>query len=440
MPESVQLHQEKNDASAIFQKTYQIKVTIKDKSYTNDLVGLNIISTLASAYQMISISLFLDPFDVIIESLFGGETIKVQVSLLRELGIPDKTFNLELIYISSNFIFGQKDQGAGVQENQPSRERTVININAVLKDSYKTMTTLVNDVFIGKTLREIITSLASKAGAKLEYDSSGENSSVIDQVCIPPTTFYKAIKEGSVGNEDVFNGYLDQRFGLFDGVAGVFCNYDNTVYIKNLTDRVKKGQLLTIYQLASMREEEKNSYFEDIANEVDEGKAYYTYDNIQTDYFANTKFGTMASDITHIVKPADKLYSFIEKKLEDVAKKYGLVYTSKGNPPDLFINPIVSRKRYISEDTGNELNETIFNARLSKSLCDLSSISFNIERNIDIIEAFKVGDCVKFKPLSVAYQDFEGKYILFRSEINLDRRNGWMATGNLTLIRTNKKS
>ena len=439
MPESVQLHQEKMDASAIFQKTYQIKVTIKDKSYTNDLVSITIISTLASAYQIISLSLFLDPADVIFESLYGGESIKVQISLLRELGIPDKTFDLELIYISSDFIFGQKPQDSGASE-ESIKERTLITIDTLPKNAYKTMATMVNEVFIGKNLRSILTSLASKSGAKLEYDSDGENTNVIEQVCIPPTTFYKVIKEGTIGGDDVFDGYLDQRFGLFNGVAGVFCNYDNTVYIKNLTERIKKGQLFTIYQIASMKDKDNQTYIEKIADEVADGKAFYTHDNLQTDYFANTKFGTMASDITHIVKPADKLYSFIDKKLEDVAKKYGLIHTSQNIEPDLFLNPTIFRKRYINEDTGDELNETLFNSRLSKSLCDLSTISFNIERNLEIDAAFNIGDCIKFKPLSIAYQDFSGNYILFRSEIKLSRKNNWQATGNLTLIRTNKKS
>jgi hypothetical protein len=46
---------------------------------------------------------------------------------------------------------------------------------------------------------------------------------------------------------------------------------------------------------------------------------------------------------------------------------------------------------------------------------------------------------VKFKPLTVDYQKFEGKYILFRSQIELTRKNNWMATANLVLIRSNKK-
>lgn len=440
MPESVYLNDRGSPApteSAV--RTYKIKTKIKDMEYTNDLVSLKIVSTLASAYQMFFISLFIDPNDIILKSLFGGDVIKIELSMLRELGIPESTINFELIYLTSDFSFAERSQKSGSSENEINWERTIMTIHAIPKEPYKTMSTVVNDVFIGSNMRSILNSLASSVGAKLEYDSAGENTSSIDQVCIPPATFYKIIKETGA-DKDVFNGFLDTRFGLFDGVAGVFCNYDNTVYIKNLSERIKRSQELVIYQIAGMTDSDKKSTLQKIAEEVDQGKAYYTFNMIQSEYYANAKFATISSDVKYIVKPAKQLFSIIDQSLEDVAKNNSLVGVSNNLSPNFYLNPLINRTKYMSEDTGYELNTTQFTSYLSKALADLSSITFDIERNLDIKHAFNVGDAIKFKPLTISYASLEGKYILFRSEISFTRSNNWISTGSLTLIRSNKTS
>jgi hypothetical protein len=47
---------------------------------------------------------------------------------------------------------------------------------------------------------------------------------------------------------------------------------------------------------------------------------------------------------------------------------------------------------------------------------------------------------VKFKPKTVEYADFEGKYILWSSEITFKRIGDWGAVARINLIRTNKKN
>lgn len=440
MPESVYLNErgsKESTESAV--RTYKIKTKIKDMDYTNDLVSLKIISTLASAYQMFFISLFIDPNDIILKTLFGGDVIKIELSMLRELGIPESTINFELIYLTSDFTFAERSQESGASQNEVNWERTVMTIHAIPKEPYKTMSTVVNDVFIGSNMRSILNSLASNVGATLEYDSAGENTTSIDQVCIPPTTFYKIIKETGA-DEDVFNGFLDSRFGLFEGVAGVFCNYDNKIYVKNLTDRIKKGQDLVVYQLAGMTGADKKTTLERIADEVDKGKAYYTFNMIQSEYYANAKFATISSDVKYIVKPAKQLFSIIDQKLEDVAKNNSLVGMSSNLTPNFYLNPLINRTRYMNEDTGYDLNTTQFTSYLSKTLADLSTITLEIERNLNIKHAFGIGDGIKFKPLTISYAALEGNYILFRSEISFTRNSGWVSTGSLTLIRSNKTS
>jgi len=213
---------------------YEIQVKIKDLDYSNEMINVVIGSSLSSAYQVITLSMLIDPTDVIIEDIFGGEPIKLQITLNREYTVSGPSIDIELMYITSSFQLIQKEKMSKI----PDKDRTVLTIVTVAREAYKTMNTLVNKVFIGKKIPEILDELAGDVGATLEYDKKNQNKKVISQVCIPPTTFYKIIKEHTRNDPDVFDGYLDQRFGLFDGVPGVFCQHDNTVYIKNLTKKL----------------------------------------------------------------------------------------------------------------------------------------------------------------------------------------------------------
>ena len=296
---------------------------------------------------------------------------------------------------------------------------------------------MVNDVFIGANLRSIITSLVSDANSTVEYDSDGENTTPIDQVCIPPTTLYKIIKEHDRMSNDIFDGFLDQRFGLFNGTPGVFCQYDNKIYIKNLTAKMSKNQTFTMYHLAS---DVDKPTLERIYSEVNDlNTSYYTYDFIDTDYSGNARFATIASNLNHIVKPRNTLYSIITQDLKNVGTNYSLTYKTN-TIPRFPIDSNVERTRYFNQDTGYETESILFNSRFGRSLADLSALSLNLERNLPVLPLINVGECVKYKPLTLEYQDLEGKYILWSSTITFGRMGtDWQTTCRVNLVRTNKK-
>jgi hypothetical protein len=337
------------------------------------------------------------------------------------------------MYVSSSFPLTEKSEmSMGSQ-----KDRSPLTIVTVARQPYTIMNSLVNKVFIGSTLSSVISSLASDISATVEYDTDGQNKEPIDQLCIPPTTFYKVIKEHTRNDPDVFDGYLDQRFGLFDGTPGVFCQYDNTVYIKNLTSRLKKAQTFTVYEVASMRDQKE---MDRILKESLSGNVFYTYDTIQTDYSGNAKFAKLATSLRHLVRPNDTISAILAQELEDVAETYSLHYQSKSISSPLYIDPAITRTRYYNEDTGFNLVPTIFNSRFGRTVADLSTISINLERNLPVLNLINVGECVKFKPKTLEYADFEGKYILWSSVINFVRPAGWETTATINLVRTNKKN
>lgn len=421
---------------------YDIQMTIKNLDFTNDLRSVRIISSLSTAYQVVLLELLADPSDFILQDLFGTDPIKLNIRYLGQPEAPPmEQVDLELMFSKADSKIVQKQE---TPEVVLQKERTPFIIPTVCRKPFKTMSTIVNEVYTGMTMRQILEDLAGKVKVSLEYDSDDENKQVIDQVCIPPTTFYKIIKEESNVGPDEFDGYLDKRFGLFEGVPGVFCQHDNKVYIKNLTKKLNKNQTFTVYQLSagggnqegtSRSTSGKN---QEIIDKSIDGKNFYTYTEIDNDFSANAKFAIMAPTLRHVIKPSNKLYYIIEQDLKTVCANYGLIYQNK----TIQVDPDISREtrvRYYNEDTGYGLSSTQFDSRIARIMSDLATISIDLERNLPILNLMNVGEPVKFNTRIADYIDLSGKYILWSSELAFNKSGEWQSVARINLIRTNKK-
>jgi hypothetical protein len=406
-------------------RAYDLQLQIKDLDYTHDLTGVQIISSLSTAYQIIKLHLLVDPRDVIVEDIFGKTPIKLRIRLLVEDQQIHEDIKFELMYIKSDSQITEASEST----DKIQQDRAPLVIQTVCRKPFKTMNSLVNKVYMNKKIREILEELTSDVGADLTYDSDGENKELVDQICIPPTTLYKIVKEYDGSNIDSFDGFLDQRYGLHEGVSSVFCQYDNKLYIKNLTAKMNKNQVFTIHQLAEQKDNTKT-----IEKSMD-GKNFYVYDTIDSDYSGNAKFSVIAPTINHIVKPKDTLFSVINQKLQDVCSTYSL----KHKNDNMNIDSEITRTKYYNEDTGYEKTENLFNARLGRSVSDTATLGINLERNFKILTLMNVGEVVKFKTGTLQYVPLTGKYILWSSLINFTKSGEWENTVRLNLMRTNKK-
>jgi hypothetical protein len=430
MPENITPSVDRGGRTYVPTRSYDLKIVIDDLDYTQDAILVRFVSSLTTAYQSVDMVLELDPNDIILKQLYGGSAIKLAITLQAEDQYPAERIDLDLMFTKGSFQLNEKDQ---ITEGK-QKDRGYYSISTVVRDSYKVMNTLVNNVFLGTNVNSIVTQLASMAGAsKVEFDSDGRNSNAIDQVCIPPTTFYKVIKEYNSDSINPFDGFIDQRFGLFDGVPGIFCQYDKTLYIKNLTAKMKKNPAFIIYQVASDMD---LNIWDLILDEVSKDNTFYTYTTVHTDYAGNAKFAKIGSTIKHIVKPSDTLSTTIEQDLKSVAGDYSIIYKNK----TIDVDDAALRTRYFIQDTGDEKNETIFNSRISRRVADLSTLTIDIERNLPVLNLIQVGECVKFKPMTTEYSDLEGKYILWSTDIWFRRQNNWQTTAQVKLMRTNKRA
>ena len=399
---------------------YDIQVKIGNLDYSNDLISLRIVSSLASSYQIVTLEMILDQTDIIFERIFGKEPINLTI---RYLGRGSETqiteeIKMELIHLRSDSKMSIRNTQA--KEDNKLLER--VTFITVPRNAFKTSSTLINAIYLNKTCKEIIDDIISKnTKAKLNIDNDNLNNNKIEQIIIPPMPLNKVIR------------YLDNNFGIFNGASNSgFCQYDNTFNIYNLSKRITKSQIFNIYQLATDNEENK-----DIINKCIDGENFYSFDSLINTYSGNTKLASLSKKINHIVKPNDRLYHIITQDLEKVCSDFGANIKNK----EIFIDPILNeRETYKITKTGNETSDVFANSKIARSIIGLSSVLVNLEKNLPILNLMKIGEPVNLKTGTLEYIDLSGKYILKSSDLSFSREDvrNWMSFAKLILIRTNK--
>jgi len=402
-------------------RSYDFQLKIKGEDYSQDMSRVRIVSTLTAAYQVVVLDIFVDPNDVILRKIYGQDPIKLSVRLLEQDGNIHEQIDFELMNIQQGSELPMKTQlSEGIQ-----KDRTQVSLITVPREPFRTTATVVNDVFIARTLRQIIQELVIKnTGAKLDYDADGENTEVIDQVVIPPTTLSRSIS------------YLDTKFGLYNNGPSNqgFVKYNNEITIRNLSSRMKKAAVFNVYQLSI------SGKTKDIVEKSYDGKNFYTYDNIYNSYSGNTRFSVFAKNLRHIVKPRDTLYYEIQQDLATVCAEYGLISKSPNTrKASIYMDSVLeNRTRYYIEETGYEKTRAFANTMISKTIADLSTVSINLERNLRILNLMDVGQPVNFDTRVLEFKDLIGKYILKSSDLLFTREGEWQSIARIVLMRTNK--
>lgn len=401
-------------------KGYDIQLKIKDLDYTNDLRSVRIVSSIIVPYQAIFIELSLDPNDLILDEILQKEPLKLSIKLIGDVydKIPKEDVTMELQYLKHDSTANPKEQ---ITEGK-TKDRSIIKIICVCRKPFKTMTSKVEETktYFEKTPKEILTELFSKTDAELIYDSEDENTDKIDQVTLPPMNLYKTI------------GYLDQYFGLFKGASNSgFCQYDNKVYVQNLSARMKKSQSITIYQLAS--DNPKNP---EIIKKCNDGKRFYTYGSLENKYSGSSKVASLGKKVHYIVQPNNALSKTITLDVKDTCMNYGAIAKNGEVKFDLNLD---DRERYIISHTGNNDSNVFAIASIAREIMELSKVTLVLEKNLQIMKLLKVGDIVKLVCGSLEYTPIGNKYILKSSDINFTRNTPeWVSSCVLQLVRTNQ--
>jgi len=400
-------------------RTYEFELKIGKVDLTPDLVSVTILTSIDIPYQTFILQITMDPNDVILEKIYGQTPLKLTTRLYAtSQAVIQDQIDFEIMYLSSNIPMG-------VSVPKPEniqKDRYLFKIVCVARQAYMTMNAVVNSVHIGETLKNIIGGMVYQASktAILSMDTQGANSEKIDQVLVPTSTLYKCLQ------------YLNRTFGLYDGMAAIFCTYDNLVRVKNLTAKMTTSNKFVLYQLPL------NQDNTEIINKCNDGVNFYTTDPIQTSYQASAAMAYMAPKLKFIVKPKDRLFHTIDVDLEDFAKTYGLI--SKGDK--IFYDNkalLPSYRVAIHKDhTGYELNENFIRAKYSRRVSTFTELTVQVANMMKILNLMEVGEAVKLNTQITPTRDFTDMYMLRASEISFLREKDWNSLAKLHLIRTNR--
>jgi hypothetical protein len=277
---------------------------------------------------------------------------------------------------------------------------------------------MVNEVFQGTTIENAIRTLVSNAGGTLLFDPSGRNTETIDQILIPPSTLYQCIK------------YINRTWGIYNGPPAIYCLYDNTVNIKNMSTRIKNSNRFTVWQFA---------LDSDNRDEIDQSisDVFYTVNPIDTKYRGNAVFSTLAPNMKHIVKPRDRLSYTIDVDLEAFSKDYGIIAK---NDQIFYDNRALgtSRTKIYKDHTGYDLTQTHINANYSTNVAALTDMKITIEQSFEMFNLMRVGESVKVLSKIEPSAPVVGKYIIRGTEISFTKAKDWESAATMHLIRTNR--
>ncbi len=394
-------------------RSYDIQVRIKNKDFSMDVSRVRIINSLDRPFQMISIDMFVDPRDIILDYIYGQDPIKMSIRYLGQTQpeLPKEQIDYTLVHFKSGFTLPL--QRSTSQTDQP--DRTNFSIMTIPEKEMSSLSGLVNNIYYAKTLPEIMEDLTKETFSSLEIDQENLNTEPLDQVIIPPVSLNRAIE------------YLDYTFGFYKGTMGWNFRGDK-LYIYNLNKRMNKANVFIVYQLVSGDDNSK------VIEECNDGKRFYTYELMRSDYAANTRFASEARHINYIVKPRDTLYDTVSLDLEEVCKDYGLI-SKRGT--QIFHSPILSRSRFHVDHTGYDTDNTFAISSATQPIRNLSTLRFSLERNLRILNLVDVGQPVNLNVKVSENTDASGNYILRSSDLSFNREGEWQAVATIRLMRTN---
>ncbi len=410
-------------------QSYDIKLTIKDEDFSAELVSVQIVSTLTSFYPVVQLILMADVDDIILKKIYGQNTIKIDIILLDEtIQQRHVIYSFDLVHITDSLPLqmtskvSQQSVGDGISTEISQNQ---ISVTTICKNPFISMTSPINKTFSNTNIKNIIEEIIKDVDkVNLKLDDTKLNSVNIDQVCIPPSTVINTLT------------YLDEYFGIHDGITSIFCTYDNELQIFNLTEKIKESPVFKITQLAT---DSDNS---ELTDHTYNDKSFYTLSDVEKKYKANTKFSIYSKHMNHIIKPKNNLSYTITTDLEKMIQNYGIIdYKDSSSKPNLFLDKEIANKRthYYIDKTGQEYSDIFIHANQAKPFANLSTLQMSIIRSLHINNLIRVGEPVKFDSKILEYAPFTGMYILFSSVLIFSRNTkDWASTAFITLARSNK--
>ena len=392
-------------------ESYDFTIIIKDMDYSAELIGVRIISSIYVPYLIYVLEFILDSNNLIQEKIYGQDPIKFTLRSLGDIGFLMETIESELIVIHSAFLLTQR------QDNQI--DKTKFQVVCVERKNFLIASKLVNAIYNGVTVKEIIEDMAKKLSIKAEVDEHGINKTKYAQVLIPPVSITSAIKT-----------YIDKIYGIYNGPyqTKIEHNENSKLIIRNLSQRIQESPQVIIHQIAP-----NNAQNMSIIEKCGDGVNFYTYEIHRSNFNANPVFGVFGTVSKHIFKPLNTLVKMVTNRLDDVCKNAGLMSKKDANIP--YDEILKERTRYYHH------TEYSTQAMLSRRISGLANLTMRIERAFKIHNILNVGRCVKFNTYTMEYANLAGNYVLSGSDLIFHKQKTlqWDSFAKIKIIRSHKE-
>jgi len=386
-------------------KYYDIRFSIDDFDFSTTLNGVTITSSTSLPYQQFSITFGLDSVDASLAKLVDYDKIKLEIDLVEDaLSPPIETVSFDLIALDFNYDLADIDDKS---ETFGMTETTSVTLNAISKQSFINMNTTVNKVFkyeegpyTGKQILETI-SEAFSLNIDLSTESLSENSA--EQFVLPPMTYLRAIR------------YVTQYMGIHKDsptIAIARAEESDTIFIENLNANIDKTPEMKIYYVPNGKDNP------DVSKEGVVGiDVMFVTSTVGTEYQENEVLMQQGYNRLTILKPDNEFFKENISNYETVVNEKGLK-SSKYEGETTANAGLKSRtrfdKNYISTLSEKEVDRTFL-----RSLVNLNRIQLGFSGRFSLKKLMKVGRAMEFKPESLKYSLYQGKYIMGYSEIAL---------------------
>lgn len=399
---------------------YDLEVSIAGRDYTKELESCVISYSLSTYYPIINLTLHVKLSDLITYKLYGQDHLKLTIRVLGadKSGTPaHEDVVYSLLILNSDFDMPMTEILDG-DDTKTQPERTKINFITVPRDSFKIMSTVVNKIYLADTMKNIVQDLITTAGGTPKIDTNNIQLDTLDQIVCPPKSLIYTLRS------------LDNIYSIHNGSTTIFCDQEKYVYVKNLAYRINSTEAFIINQLSTNVDEEQTI-------EEDSIKSYMTYSPISTEYDANAKIAVIAKENNFIIKPKDSLYYIYTANASTWAEKYGLNSGNSELLNDVFLN---DRKKYTMNDSAwpYSARNDFTKSSLIKTLASMSKISITLDRYFGLDLLLNIGEAFLLRTKSLRYKELSGKYILFSTDVSFKKKTDWMASANITGIRTNR--
>jgi len=440
------------------EKQYQIKdgyiisVVIGEYDYEADVTSIRIVTSLNSSYPVYVIRLNLRPIEILQHKILGQEVIKLSIKHIDISGNSelDQPYEIDLMYLSGSFDIPSSNQ---LLTNADSlQDLAPYTMRCVPEAAFLFMTTTMNFIFRESKIPNIFSFISNKGIDKIKNKTNTKisvffdalspyiNKRPVPQIILPPTII-----------KNQFD-YLLEEFGMFSTWGCIFASIaedtSNKIYINALDIgyQFESGEnLFNLRQLAIDTEDSKTDT--------------YGYDNfyittpITTKYIANTTIGNIGNNIKYIHKPIDRFSRFtVDSQVEDEILMNELAFDSLPdfmyflddiNEPYL-TTALENRIRYDTSHIAHykdEKDKSMFQdkywleSNINKKVMNFSQLNCKLEKHIPIFKFTDIGKMVTFKSETLEYKPYNGKYILFSSDMSFRRSKTWEMTVDINLIR-----